>query len=280
MELFSSNIGEAGVVTEQWWSIFGGDHRYDGGADPLIRIYYDGVGSKPSIEFRLFMAHGMGPIVCGDDYAAQKNCIDPAVTASDAVSREIFFFFVVEVFFFTIYISLMNRLCKLDTLVARTVALLLPVFDISCLLFFLSLLKLLLLCTPSQGNPNDFKNGGKSSWGSELLGHGSTRGAHKNTYRIPYGAEHGIKITMYEYVQCVVFSCTDLLRSMCSCCAASSTSFLLDILDILATTLLPNNQPNPNETSLHHFRTTAPSMHHNQLGKCLSTESSTITFEV
>jgi len=130
MELFSSNIGEAGVVTEQWWSIFGGDHRYDGGADPLIRIYYDGVGSKPSIEFRLFMAHGMGPIVCGDDYAAQKNCIDPAVTASDA------------------------------------------------------------------GNPNDFKNGGKSSWGSELLGHGSTRGAHKNTYRIPYGAEHGIKITM------------------------------------------------------------------------------------
>lgn len=131
MELFSSNIGEAGVVTEQWWSIFGGDHRYDGGADPLIRIYYDGVGSKPSIEFRLFMAHGMGPIVCGDDYAAQKNCVDPAVTASDAVSRD-FFFFVVEVFFFTIYISLMNRLCKLDTLVARTVALLLPVFDISC----------------------------------------------------------------------------------------------------------------------------------------------------
>lgn len=55
---------------------------------------------------------------------------------------------------------------------------------------------------------------------------------------------------------------------------------ILDILDILATTLLPNNQPNPNETSLHHFRTTAPSMHHNQLGKCLSTESSTITFEV
>ena len=105
MELFSSNIGEAGVVTEQWWSIFGGDHRYDGGADPLIRIYYDGVGSKPSIEFRLFMAHGMGPIVCGDDYAAQKNCIDPAVTASDAVSRDFLFFCGGSFFLYYLYIT-------------------------------------------------------------------------------------------------------------------------------------------------------------------------------
>lgn len=181
--------------------------------------------------------------------------IQQSLQAMLSVGR--FSFFLWWKFFSLLFMSLMNRLCKLDTLVARTVALLLPVFDISCLLFFLSLLKLLLLCTPSQGNPNDFKNGGKSSWGSELLGHGSTRGAHKNTYRIPYGAEHGIKITMYEYVQCVVFSCTDLLRSMCNCCAASSTSFL---------TFSTSSQPlccqiiSPILTK-HHCTTSAPPHH-------------------
>lgn len=44
-----------------------------------MRVYVDG-STKPSLEYRLFMAHGFGPQVCGKDYPLQKNCVDPAVS--------------------------------------------------------------------------------------------------------------------------------------------------------------------------------------------------------
>ena len=77
IELFAFPPGEAGVITEQWFSVFGGTPS---GADPTIRVYYDGQGpgTPPSLEYRLFMAHGLGPYGC-TDYAGQKNCSDPAL---------------------------------------------------------------------------------------------------------------------------------------------------------------------------------------------------------
>jgi hypothetical protein len=60
LEFFSFPAGEAGVITEQWWSVFGGDAQYSSGADPTIRIYYDANSTAPSLEYRLFMAHGAG----------------------------------------------------------------------------------------------------------------------------------------------------------------------------------------------------------------------------
>ena len=52
-------------------------------ADPIIRVYYDGFTAPASLEYRLFMAHGLGPLVCGEggkDYPLQKNCVDPALS--------------------------------------------------------------------------------------------------------------------------------------------------------------------------------------------------------
>jgi len=131
LTLFTFPPGEAGVLTEQWFSIFGGDAPYERGADPIVRMYYDGyeAGDAPSLQYRLFLAHGMSPFGC-TDYAGQKNCSDPALRKVSA--------------------------------------------------------------TDSNGFAN--VNGG--SWGGELLGHASAGGAVKNTYRLPFGATHGVRITL------------------------------------------------------------------------------------
>ena len=56
-ELFHFDQGQPGVITEQWFSVFGGAHPYDGGADPTIRIYVDGAGSAPALEYRWRALH-------------------------------------------------------------------------------------------------------------------------------------------------------------------------------------------------------------------------------
>ena len=56
-ELFHFDKGQPGVITEQWFSVFGGAHPYDGGADPTIRIYVDGAGSAPALEYRWRALH-------------------------------------------------------------------------------------------------------------------------------------------------------------------------------------------------------------------------------
>ena len=135
-DLFASPLGDPGVITEQWFSIFGGDEVYSKGADPTIRVY---LGGKLSMEYRLFMAHGLGPMTCGNDYKSQKNCVDPAVS--------------------------------------RVVA----------------------------NDSNAFSNrGGRSSWANSFMGHASTGGALKNTYRIPFGAD-GIRVTMEQPFDGVVY---------------------------------------------------------------------------
>ena len=61
---------------------------------------------------------------------------------------------------------------------------------------------------PSDTSGNHFANVNGGGWGSELLGHGSVRGALKNTYRVPFGAEHGIRITMEQpFLGMVYFYC-------------------------------------------------------------------------
>ena len=57
------------------------------GADPTIRVYYDGQGpgTPPSLEYRLFMAHGLGPCGC-TGYAGQGNCPAAWVTAELLIS--------------------------------------------------------------------------------------------------------------------------------------------------------------------------------------------------
>jgi hypothetical protein len=61
------------VITEQWYSLFGGEHPYDPNIDARIRIYIDDEVS-PSLDFQLFFAHTVGVQNCVDDV-----CSDPRV---------------------------------------------------------------------------------------------------------------------------------------------------------------------------------------------------------
>jgi len=61
------------VVTEQWFSLFGGKHPFDPNTDARIRIYIDGE-TTPDLDFQLFFAHTIGVQNCVDDV-----CSDPRV---------------------------------------------------------------------------------------------------------------------------------------------------------------------------------------------------------
>ncbi len=54
------------VITEQWFSLFGGVKAYDPNTDARIRVYIDGE-EAPSLDFQLFFAHTVGLQNCVDD---------------------------------------------------------------------------------------------------------------------------------------------------------------------------------------------------------------------
>lgn len=69
-----SQSGAPHTITEQWFSLFGGEHAYDPNVDARIRIYLDN-NTTPDLDFQLFFAHTVGQQSCSKG----GNCIDPRV---------------------------------------------------------------------------------------------------------------------------------------------------------------------------------------------------------
>ena len=106
---------------------------------------------------RLFMAHGLGPFSCGNDYASQRGCVDPAVSQVMLHKKnEPIFLSTSRVGAFTLTSNAARKSKCVFAFASKVVA----------------------------NDTNAFANKGRSSWASQLLGHGSTHGALKNTYRL------------------------------------------------------------------------------------------------
>eukprot|EP00038_Savillea_parva_P014124 m.214349 g.214349 ORF g.214349 m.214349 type:complete len:419 (-) comp27122_c0_seq1:207-1463(-) len=75
-----SQSGAPHTITEQWFSLFGGNEAYDPNVDCRIRVYVDNNGTTADLDFQLFFAHTVGRQSCTDT----DGCIDPRVPWSSS----------------------------------------------------------------------------------------------------------------------------------------------------------------------------------------------------